>query len=283
MRLEPRVVKSQQRGAWEANAPGWKKHWTVREALAPVTDALITLADIGPGRWVLDVATGLGEPALTIARRVGPSGKVVGIDIAPTMIAGAAERGRAGGVTNAWFHVLDLDDLVGWPEAAYDTAVCRFGLVYLPELERGLRAVRHVLTPDAPFATAVWAPPDRVPFIAVAKDAIHRVLGVPGPGADMPHAFALSERGVLEQALSSSGYGKIRGERVTLVVELPSPEAYVEVMRETTRLDALVQSTAPEKCEAAWAAVAEATAPYRDAAGTVSFPCEASCVVGYKA
>jgi ubiquinone/menaquinone biosynthesis C-methylase UbiE len=280
---EPRALKNAQRKAWEANAPGWKKHRSVRAALAPVTDALVALADIGPGRWILDVATGIGDPALALARLVGPTGKVVGIDFAPAMIASAGERARADGIANASFHVLDVDELVGWPEAGYDTAVCRFGLAYLPELERGLRAIRHVLTPDAPLATAVWAPPDRVPFIQVAKDAIHHVLDVPGPGAGTPHAFALSERGVLEQALSSAGFARIRGERVTLVVELQSAEEYVEVMRETTRLDALVQSTAPDKTEAAWAAVAEATAPYRDASGKVLFPCEASCVVGFKA
>jgi SAM-dependent methyltransferase len=207
----------------------------------------------------------------------------VGIDISPTMIASAAERARAERLTNVSFHVLDMDELFGWPEASYDAATCRFGLVYLPELERGLRAIRHVMTRGAPFATSVWAAPERVPFISVAKDAIHRVLGVPGPGAGQPHAFALSERGVLEQALSSAGFAEIRGERVTLVVELPSPEAYAVVMRETTRLDALVQTTAPEKTDEAWAAVAEATAPYRDASGKVLFPCEASCVVGLKA
>ena len=278
--VEPRQIKSQQRRAWEENAPGWKKHWVVREALAPVTEALIALAEIRDGQWVLDVATGLGEPALTVAQRVGVSGKVVGIDLSPRMVELAEERARAEGQKNAAFHVLDAEELLSWPEASYDAALCRFGLVYLPELARALRGVHHVLTPHAPFASAVWAAPERVPFIQLAKETIHRVTGLPGPAPGMPHAFALAERGRLEQALSSAGFEQIRGERVTVVVELASAAEYVEVMRETTRLGALVDDKAPEKREEAWAALAEAAGAYADASGKLAFPCDATCVVG---
>src|SRR5262249_51573793 len=125
--MEPKRIKNEQRRAWEENAPGWRRHWGVREALGPVTEALFELADLKPGQWVLDVATGIGEPALSVARRVGPTGKVVGIDLSPRMVAYADERARAEGLKNASFHVLDAEELLGWPEASYDAALCRFG------------------------------------------------------------------------------------------------------------------------------------------------------------
>src|SRR3989441_11071515 len=69
----------------------------------PFGRRLIELAAIRPGMWVLDVATGPGEPALTIARRVGPRGLVAGVDFSPTMLRRApppagAPRPREGQV-----------------------------------------------------------------------------------------------------------------------------------------------------------------------------------------
>src|SRR2546428_10432718 len=61
----------------------------------PFGRRLIKLAGIRSGMWVLDVATGPGEPALTIARRVGPRGLVAGVDLSPTMLRRARARARA--------------------------------------------------------------------------------------------------------------------------------------------------------------------------------------------
>src|SRR5690242_4514993 len=94
--LDPRRFKSEQREAWSDVAPGWRKQWRVFEANAQrLSDRLVELARVGPGSRVLDVATGIGEPALTAARRVGPKGRVVATDLAPGMIAIVAERARA--------------------------------------------------------------------------------------------------------------------------------------------------------------------------------------------
>jgi SAM-dependent methyltransferase len=282
--MEPRQVKSQQRKSWEANAAGWRKWAAIKEpALAPVTETLLDMVRAAPGQWLLDVASGVGQATFAAARRVGPEGRVVGIDISPAMVAIAEARQRADGVTQASFHELDAEELIGWPAASYNGAICQLGLVYLPQLGLALRGVHHVLTPDGWFASAVWATPDRVPFIALAKDTIHRVTGLPGPAPGQPHAFALAERGRLEQALSSAGFTAIRGERVTVVVELPSAADYAAMMRETTGLGALVAERAPEKKEEAWAALVEAAGAYADPSGKVAFPCDANCVVGRRA
>src|SRR5437764_9019885 len=76
---------------WSRAAPYWEKHReTIRAMFAPVTDALIEDAQIAHGHSILDVATGAGEPALSIAAVVGPNGRVIGVDPAPEMIAAAA-------------------------------------------------------------------------------------------------------------------------------------------------------------------------------------------------
>jgi ubiquinone/menaquinone biosynthesis C-methylase UbiE len=75
---------------WSESAPYWEKHREIiREMLAPVTQALIEEAQITGRSAVLDVATGPGEPALSIADLIGPEGKVMGTDAVPDMVEAA--------------------------------------------------------------------------------------------------------------------------------------------------------------------------------------------------
>ena len=77
---------------WSAAAPGWKKYGKdMFKWMAPISDQLIKSAGISIGQTVLDVATGTGQPALTIAKIVGQNGKVIGVDLSPEMIETAKE------------------------------------------------------------------------------------------------------------------------------------------------------------------------------------------------
>src|SRR2546427_10147635 len=107
----------------------------------PFGRRLIELAAIRPGMWVLDVATGPGEPALTIARRVGPRGLVAGVDFSPTMLRQARARARALGVRNVQFHEMDAERLT-FADLTFDRVVCRFGLMLMPAAERALADMR---------------------------------------------------------------------------------------------------------------------------------------------
>src|SRR5690348_13898503 len=76
--------------AWRASAPFWEKHREIiQQMFAPVTQALVEDGLISGGHTVLDVATGPGEPALTLAALVGAEGKVLGLDPAPEMVEAA--------------------------------------------------------------------------------------------------------------------------------------------------------------------------------------------------
>src|SRR5216684_720903 len=70
--FDPGRYKAEQRQSWDTAAPGWEKWWQIIEAqLQVVSDRLVDLADLRPGQQVLDIATGVGEPAVTAAQRVG--------------------------------------------------------------------------------------------------------------------------------------------------------------------------------------------------------------------
>src|SRR5260370_15155785 len=90
---DPAGLKRQQREQWSNVAQGWQRRWVAFERGAqPLSDRIMELAHVAPGHKGLDVATGIGEPATTAARKAGPSGSVVALDQAQQMLA--VGRGR---------------------------------------------------------------------------------------------------------------------------------------------------------------------------------------------
>jgi ubiquinone/menaquinone biosynthesis C-methylase UbiE len=91
--------KAQQRRMWDNAAAGWQAWWPSFERGAQkATDKIAELAEIEPSDWVLDIATGIGELAVTAARKVMPDGKVVATDISPQMLAIAKTRAESLGL-----------------------------------------------------------------------------------------------------------------------------------------------------------------------------------------
>lgn len=94
--IDPAAVKQGQRASWDALSSNWAAAQDRFElGAAAVTRLLLDLGGVRAGHAVLDVGTGHGEPALTAARRVGPTGRVTGVDISPAMLDLARRRPRA--------------------------------------------------------------------------------------------------------------------------------------------------------------------------------------------
>jgi len=112
----------------------------------PVTQALMEDGLIGSGHTVLDVATGPGEPALSIATVVGPEGKVIGVDPVPEMVAAAQRATEDRGFKNTHFSLASADDLP-FPADTFDSVVSRFSVMFFPSPEHGVREMLRVLKP----------------------------------------------------------------------------------------------------------------------------------------
>src|SRR5919206_5396771 len=92
--------KTEQRQRWDNVAEGWKEWWqTVEVAAQKVSDRLVELAEVKPGQKVLDIATGIGEPAITAARKlagygnsVDGTGYVLATDVSTQMLTIAKQR-----------------------------------------------------------------------------------------------------------------------------------------------------------------------------------------------
>src|SRR5690606_31749823 len=113
MTVDPQKFKAAQRQGWDSVEDGWKEWWkNIEEGGQVVSGGLDELAEVRQGGRVLDVAIGIGEPAVTAARKVGPSDKVTAIDISPAMLAIARERAKQSGLSDVIeFQEADAESL----------------------------------------------------------------------------------------------------------------------------------------------------------------------------
>ena len=279
--FDPAQYKAAQRQEWDAAAAGWKKWWkTIEHGAQHISDRMVELAELQPGHRVLDIATGIGEPALTAARRVGPVGRITATDQSPQMLAIARERAASAWLQNIDFHEMDAESL-SFPEDSFDAVLCRWGLMFMPDLAGALERVHRALTPGGKFVATVWAEPARVPMAALAMGVLQKMFEVPPPPPGAPSLFALAPPGVLEQAVTKAGFRDVRSEELTMSLELASSESYVELMQDIAApIKTLIAGQAGERAGEVWQAIAVAAEQFAGPDGVLKIPNVALCVTG---
>ena len=189
---------------WSGSAPFWEKHRDIiRQMFAPVTDALVEDGQIGTRQSVLDIATGPGEPALTIASLVGPEGSCFGIDPIPEMVAAARREAGRLQSRNAQFDVAFADHLP-FPADTFDAVISRFGVMFFPSPVGAVREMLRVLKPGRKLALAVWHFAERNPFHYSLSRVVDRFVASPPPEPDAPDAFRFASPGKLLEVLNEA-------------------------------------------------------------------------------
>lgn len=260
---------------------GWRKWWkTLETAFRPVADRLVQLAGVRAGHRVLDIATGIGEPAVTASRVVGPAGRVVATDMSPGMLEIARERAADLGLGNVEFREMDAEAL-DLPENSFDAALCRFGLMFLPDVDRALGGIRRLLVPGGGFATSVWGEPDRVPYLSVTMGTITRELDLPPPPPGAPGLFSLADGDALASRFEAAGFAEVETERLRVAIEYPSLDEYIQFVQEVSvPIKNLLADVTPERKAEVWRAVAAAHEGSVDADGKLRLWGESILVAG---
>jgi len=120
---------------------------------------LVETAQIPEGSKVLDVACGRGAVLFPAAQRVGPSGQVIGIDLADGMARETDMEIQQRGLKQAEARQMDAEHLM-FPDSSFDFVVCGFSLQFFPRLEQALSEFRRVLKPNGHIAVTTWAEDD---------------------------------------------------------------------------------------------------------------------------
>jgi len=145
------------------------------------------LADIGPGERALDVATGTGDLALELARRVGPSGEVVGSDFSEGMLALARRKAGAGGpgIRFEWGDALSLP----YADGEFAAATVGFGARNFSDLDRGLAEMARVVRPGGRVVVLEITTPQKPPLSTFFRVWFDRVVPLIGRVAGDPDAY----------------------------------------------------------------------------------------------
>jgi ubiquinone/menaquinone biosynthesis C-methylase UbiE len=224
--------QSELRNTWESAAPGWAK-WEqpFSAGLATATDTLIDMADIRSGMRVLDLACGAGTQSIQAAKRVGPNGRVVAIDISPTMLEHVRRNAIKAGLRNIDTLECAAEDL-DEAQTPFDASISRLGLMLFSSPRGALKAVQRVLRPGARFAALVFTSPANNPFLAQPMAILLRHAGKSPPAPGQPGLFALGGNGVLEKLMRDGGLVDVRTTTIRASLRLPSISAALEMMQQ---------------------------------------------------
>ncbi|MFZ0951162.1 MAG: class I SAM-dependent methyltransferase [Candidatus Sulfotelmatobacter sp.] len=204
--------------------PGWgnsyrliaSDKWKAKSAVMgkAVTEALVEYARPKPGMRILDLASGTGEPAISLAMRVGAPGQVTALDLSADLLEIAKQRARDRGLVN---FVTQQADAHALPFAgdSFDLSTSRFGVMFFRDVRTALLELRRVLRPESRACFLAWGAFDQ-PYWRSTMGVVHRRVGGPllQPGGGDPFRFAPS--GSLSEVLRDAGFREVQEETKTL-------------------------------------------------------------------
>lgn len=222
-------IREQQRASWNKFSPGWKKWDTLMmNFMRPIGDEIIQRLHLGPEAVVLDVASGTGEPGLSIAA-MRPNGQVVSIDIAEAMLAVARENAARRGIANFRTEVADVCELP-FADASFDAISCRFGFMFFPDMQLAAREMARVLKPGGRLATAVWAGPEQNFWVTASMGIINKHLQLPPPPSGAPGMFRCAQPNLIASLFRLAGLQHVAETPVSTALPAGTAAGYWEIM-----------------------------------------------------
>lgn len=261
---------------WDESSTAYAK--LVRN-LEPYGFDLLARVDPKIRERCLDIATGPGEPAMSIARMVGPDGKVTGIDLSEKMIELATRIAKERRIPNVDFRRMDAEKL-DFPDETFDLVTSRFGFQIFTNPEIAAREARRVLGPKGRIGVAVWSTAERA-------TAIHAIVGpmlefaAPDETGSVPTPYELGGPGEMVKLLEGEGFHEAKETRKTHIMAFRDEEQYIEVFVDGTPLGHSIREEDPPVQKRILARTRENLRQWRTRKG-LEIPCECVIVTAQK-
>jgi ubiquinone/menaquinone biosynthesis C-methylase UbiE len=245
-----------------------------RHILGPWAPSLADAARLAPGERVLDLACGTGAATRVAARRVGPAGRVAGVDLNAGMVAVARSLPAPEGAPIEW---LDGNaTAIPLADASVDAVLCQQGFQFFPDKALALREIRRVLAPGGRLAMSVWSGTGH--YNGAVGEALARYAG-----ADAAARFLASRKvpakGELERLAAAAGFADVAVRAARLDIHLPRVDAFVLEHLAGTPVAAAVAALGEAARRGIGAAVAAALHRFDDGDG-ITYPEEIHVVTG---
>jgi ubiquinone/menaquinone biosynthesis C-methylase UbiE len=249
------------------NGPAGRR-WADRQAaqdivLGPVADLLIDRAKPKSGERVIDVGCGSGATTIAFARKVAPSGHVLGIDISGPML----ERARQSAPKDLPIDFA-LADATVYPfdPQNFDLLASRFGVMFFADPALSFANMRKALRPSGRLAFACWREPRENPFFMASLSAAYKhvpKLPQQGPEDPGPFAFASDER--VRRILGDAGFAGVEMEACPLLLDTAigrGLDGAVQAALEIGPASRALEDQPEELRKAAAASIREALTPF---------------------
>lgn len=246
-----------------------------------VTLALVDYARPMPGMHVLDVATGTGEPAISLSSRVGPNGHVVASDISADLLEVAENRARQRGRTNVTTRQADVHQLP-FNNDSFDLVTCRFGVMFFADCHKSLSELLRVLKPGGRACLLAWGRFEQ-PYWASTMAIVAKHAGGPVLPPGGPNPFKFGGPGSLSSALREAGFTDVQEHTASVAWTWPgNPEEVWEYQKSVSvPFRPLLERVPAEKWEQVNAEVITAIRRYVEN-GHVEFGAEVVLASGSK-
>lgn len=231
--MDTQAMKARELASWSRVAAGWDKHTpTITKLFSPVSERMLELVNLQPKQRVIDIACGVGDPAILAAQRVGRLGRVWGVDFSEEMVQFAQQRARALGLTNVDFQTVDGETLEV-PGPIFDVCTMRWGLMFMPQPERCLAAAHGALQDDGKIVLSCWAAPEKNPWASIPMSIIKKYVDVPTPPPGATGIFSFADPERIRACLQSAGFRHIHIEAFELqAADADSGEEFFTMVRE---------------------------------------------------
>jgi ubiquinone/menaquinone biosynthesis C-methylase UbiE len=273
-------MTNQQQSEWNdygGSGPETYERYMVPSIFGPWAVDLVKLAAPIPGERVLDVACGTGIAARLAAKHVGPTGKVIGLDLNAGMLT-VARSASAGTENIEWREgnatALPLSD------KTFDLVLCQQGLQFFPDRLASSKEMQRVLVPGGRLALSVWSSVTNCPGFLSLAEALERHVG-PEAARFMRSPFSLTSESELRSLVQSAGFLGVKIHPAIKRLIFPSPEEFVKRYVAASPLASMVARAESRSQQALLDDVSKALQSYVSPAG-LAFPIETHFVLAHR-